>query len=111
MGRRARARDPVRPGRDRGPGTLVAEDLGVITADVEKLRTRSGPPGMRVLQFAFDGDPDNTHLPHHYTDLGVVYTGTHDNDTTVGWWHKLDDRTRDQVRSTSSTPTRRCPGR
>src|SRR5262249_35648129 len=67
---------------------VVAEDLGVITPDVEALRQRFGFPGMRVLQFAFDGGPYNTHLPHNHTRDSVVYTGTHDNDTTVGWWSK-----------------------
>lgn len=67
---------------------VVAEDLGVITPDVEALRKRFGLPGMRVLQFAFDGGSDNPHLPHNHTRDSVVYTGTHDNDTTVGWWSK-----------------------
>ena len=67
---------------------VVAEDLGSITPDVEELRKRFGFPGMRVLQFAFDGSPRNPHLPHNHTHDSVVYTGTHDNDTTVGWWSK-----------------------
>jgi 4-alpha-glucanotransferase len=67
---------------------LVAEDLGLITPDVEALRKRFGFPGMRVLQFAFDGGADNPHLPHNHTRDSVVYTGTHDNDTTAGWWSK-----------------------
>ena len=69
-----------------GPGTLVAEDLGVITPAVDELRTRSGLPGMKVLQFAFDGTLDNPYLPANHEELSVVYTGTHDNDTTAGWW-------------------------
>jgi 4-alpha-glucanotransferase len=68
---------------------LVAEDLGVITPDVEQLRVAFGLPGMRVLQFGFDGSPDNPHLPHNYQRDVVAYTGTHDNDTTVGWYHSL----------------------
>ncbi len=64
---------------------VVAEDLGLITPDVEELRKRFGLPGMRVLQFAFGGDADNPHLPHNHERDAVVYTGTHDNDTTVGW--------------------------
>ena len=68
---------------------LVAEDLGVITPDVEQLRVSFGLPGMRVLQFGFDGSPDNPHLPHNYQHDVVAYTGTHDNDTTVGWYHSL----------------------
>ena len=72
-----------------GEGTLVAEDLGTITPEVEELRRAFGLPGMKVLQFAFDGDPDNFYLPEHHEPLGVVYTGTHDNDTTLGWWAGL----------------------
>jgi 4-alpha-glucanotransferase len=68
---------------------LVAEDLGVITPDVEQLRIAFGLPGMRVLQFGFDGSPDNPHLPHNYQHDVVAYTGTHDNDTTVGWYRSL----------------------
>jgi 4-alpha-glucanotransferase len=68
---------------------LVAEDLGVITPDVEQLRMAFGLPGMRVLQFGFDGSPDNPHLPHNYQRDVVAYTGTHDNDTTVGWYRSL----------------------
>ncbi|MGH2545143.1 MAG: 4-alpha-glucanotransferase, partial [Ardenticatenaceae bacterium] len=69
---------------------IIAEDLGVITDEVEALRKQFEFPGMRVLQFAFDGDPTNTHLPHNYRVNTVVYTGTHDNDTTRGWWSTLD---------------------
>ena len=83
-----------------GAGTLVAEDLGVITPEVDALRSRFGLPGMKVLQFAYDGNPDNPYLPVHHGEQSVVYTGTHDNDTTVGWWSPLDDHTRDRVRST-----------
>lgn len=66
---------------------ILAEDLGVITPDVEKLRDDFGFPGMRVLQFAFRSDSANPDLPHNYSRNSVVYTGTHDNDTTVGWFH------------------------
>ncbi|HEY0379516.1 MAG TPA: 4-alpha-glucanotransferase [Pyrinomonadaceae bacterium] len=65
---------------------IIAEDLGVITPDVEALRDDFGLPGMRILQFAFGGDPKNLDLPHNYIRNCVVYTGTHDNDTTVGWF-------------------------
>ncbi|MFO0984043.1 MAG: 4-alpha-glucanotransferase [Planctomycetota bacterium] len=65
---------------------IIAEDLGVITPDVEALRDDFGFPGMRILQFAFDGDATNPHLPHHHVRNAIVYTGTHDNDTTVGWY-------------------------
>jgi 4-alpha-glucanotransferase len=73
---------------------LVAEDLGVITADVDALRRDFHLPGMRVLQFAFDGGGDNPHLPHNHEEAGVIYTGTHDNDTTAGWYASLSDDTR-----------------
>jgi 4-alpha-glucanotransferase len=69
---------------------LVAEDLGVITPDVEQLRTEFRMPGMRVLQFGFDGGADNPHLPHNFTRDVVAYTGTHDNDTTRGWARSLN---------------------
>ncbi len=71
--------------RDLGPLPIIAEDLGLITPAVEKLRDDLGFPGMRVLLFAFDGNPDNTHLPHNHHPNTVVYTGTHDNDTVIGW--------------------------
>lgn len=66
---------------------VMAEDLGVITPDVEELRDSFGFPGMRILQFAFGGDTKNHDLPHNYIQNSVAYTGTHDNDTTVGWFH------------------------
>ncbi len=66
---------------------IIAEDLGVITPDVEALRDDFGFPGMRILQFAFGGDPKNHDLPHNYHQNLVAYTGTHDNDTTVGWFN------------------------
>ena len=74
---------------ERALGTLpiVAENLGVITPEVEKLRTRFGFPGMAILQFAFGTDPQGPSFrPHNYPRDLVVYTGTHDNDTTRGWW-------------------------
>lgn len=73
---------------------LVAEDLGYITEDVHMLRDALGLPGMRVLQFAFDGDSANPHLPHEHHHHVVVYTGTHDNDTTLGWWRHCAEDTR-----------------
>ncbi|HKP71287.1 MAG TPA: 4-alpha-glucanotransferase, partial [Pyrinomonadaceae bacterium] len=69
-----------------GDAPILAEDLGVITPDVEALRDDFGFPGMRILQFAFGGDSKNIDLPHNYHRNVVVYTGTHDNDTTVGWF-------------------------
>jgi len=77
---------------------LVAEDLGVITPEVTQLRRAFRLPGMRVLQFGFDGDPANPHLPHQHETDGIVYTGTHDNDTTVGWYGTLPEQSRDLVR-------------
>lgn len=65
---------------------IVAEDLGVITPEVEQLRDHYGLYGMKVLQFGFDGDPNNPHLPHNYRQQLIAYTGTHDNDTTLGWY-------------------------
>jgi 4-alpha-glucanotransferase len=79
---------------------ILAEDLGVITDDVVALRKRFGLPGMRVLQFAFSGEGDNPHLPHMHEQDSVVYTGTHDNDTTLGWYSSLDAETRGRVDST-----------
>lgn len=72
---------------------IVAEDLGVITPDVELLRKGFGLPGMRVLQFGFGGDPHDVHLPHMHDKDCIVYTGTHDNDTTLGWYLSLDSET------------------
>jgi 4-alpha-glucanotransferase len=65
---------------------IIAEDLGVITPDVVALRDGFGFPGMRILQFAFGGDTKTIDLPHNYERNVVAYTGTHDNDTTVGWF-------------------------
>jgi len=69
-------------------GTLpvIAEDLGLITPAVEKLRDDLGFPGMKILLFAFDGNPKNEYLPQNYSKNSVVYSGTHDNDTAVGWY-------------------------
>ena len=76
---------------------LVAEDLGVITEDVLELKNGFGLPGMRVVQFGFDGLPDNVHVPHRHVRECVAYTGTHDNDTTLGWYASLDPVTRQRV--------------
>ncbi len=73
---------------------LLAEDLGLITPAVTALRDQFQLPGMRVLQFAFNGDPDNPHLPNHCVHNGVVYTGTHDNDTTRGWYDAAPEHER-----------------
>lgn len=76
---------------------IIAEDLGVITAEVEALRDRYNFPGMKILQFAFDSDPSNYYLPHNHIKNGVVYTGTHDNDTTRGWCDSLSTAQRRRV--------------
>lgn len=73
---------------------LIAEDLGEITADVIALREQFHLPGMKVLVFAFDSGPDNDFLPHHYTEDFAVYTGTHDNDTAVGWFERVEEEER-----------------
>ena len=77
---------------------IIAEDLGYITPDVHALRDEFGLPGMRILQFAFGGDTHNRDLPHNYITNVVVYTGTHDNDTTVGWFNSQpqEGSTRDE---------------
>jgi 4-alpha-glucanotransferase len=73
---------------------LIAEDLGVITPEVEALREKLGLPGMRILQFAFGGATEDRFLPHNYERHAVVYTGTHDNDTTNGWYATLSPHER-----------------
>lgn len=83
---------------DGGVLPVIAEDLGIITAPVRALRAAVDLPGMRVLQFAFDGHADNPYLPHNYQADTVVYTGTHDNDTTWGWWCALAAGERELVR-------------
>jgi 4-alpha-glucanotransferase len=83
--------------RAQGALPLIAEDLGVITPDVVQLRDRLGLPGMKILQFAFDSGPTNPYLPHNLAPHCVIYTGTHDNDTTRGWWNTLDGATRAAV--------------
>ncbi len=75
--------------RELGSLPFIAEDLGVITDDVNELRDRFQLPGTRVLQFAFDGDPANPYLPQNFNENSVVYTGTHDNNTTRGWFRGL----------------------
>jgi 4-alpha-glucanotransferase len=77
---------------------LVAEDLGVIDDEVVELRSSLGLPGMRVLQFAFGSGGDHPFLPHNFERHSLVYTGTHDNDTTLGWWLSAPEHLRDHVR-------------
>jgi 4-alpha-glucanotransferase len=75
-----------------GSARFIAEDLGLITPEVEALRLECAFPGMKVLQFAFSDDADNSYLPHNYEGNYVVYTGTHDNDTTVGWLNTASEK-------------------
>jgi 4-alpha-glucanotransferase len=77
---------------------LIAEDLGLLTPETIALREATGLPGMAVLQFAFGGGSDNLYLPHNHRANSVVYPGTHDNDTTRGWYANADEKTRDHVR-------------
>jgi 4-alpha-glucanotransferase len=104
----ATARTAEKGSWERGPGAalfaaaqealgslpIIAEDLGVITPDVETLRDHFGFPGMKILQFAFGSGADNPYLPHNYTRSCVVYTGTHDNDTTTGWFASATEKVR-----------------
>lgn len=83
---------------------FIAEDLGLITEDVRRLRDAFHLPGMRVLQFAFDGDPENLFLPHMYNENTVAFTGTHDNDTTRGWFQSLPEKSRRLVRQHYGKP-------
>jgi 4-alpha-glucanotransferase len=76
---------------------IIAEDLGLITPEVEALRDRFEFPGMKILQFAFNSGPDEPFLPFNYERNCVVYTGTHDNDTTVGWFNQLQHYEREEV--------------
>lgn len=77
---------------------IIAEDLGDITPDVIELRESLGLPGMKVLQFAFSGDPDHIFLPHNYPEICVAYTGTHDNDTSKGWYQSTSEKEKDFAR-------------
>jgi 4-alpha-glucanotransferase len=90
-------------------GTLpiVVEDLGVITPDVEALRDGLGYPGMKVLQFAFGDDSENPYLPHNAVPNSMIYTGTHDNDTTRGWYQAASRTEQDHVREYLQTSSKR----
>lgn len=87
------------------PLTIVAEDLGDIPPSVLKLREKCGFPGMKVVQFAFDGNPDNAFLPTNHEQHCVAYLGTHDNDTTLGWWQSLSADEQQRVLATLKLPT------
>jgi len=91
--------------RELAETVLVAEDLGTITPAVRSLRDQFGLPGMLILQFAFDGSQQNPYLPANHVAHAAVYTGTHDNDTTMGWYSGLDAGTRSRVDTClASTP-------
>jgi len=77
---------------------LIAEDLGELTDSVRQLRSDTGLPGMSVLQFAFGGEGDNPYLPHNLNSNTVLYPGTHDNDTSIGWYENVDENTQDHSR-------------
>ncbi|MGR9013118.1 MAG: 4-alpha-glucanotransferase [Gammaproteobacteria bacterium] len=82
---------------EHGEITLVAEDLGIITPEVEALRDEFDLPGMKILQFAFGDDPGNPYLPDNYEKNCVVYTGTHDNNTTSGWLQSIGDNEKNYI--------------
>jgi 4-alpha-glucanotransferase len=82
---------------EHGSMPLVAEDLGIITPGVEALRDEFELPGMKILQFAFGGGPDNPYLPDNYDKNCVVYTGTHDNDTTLGWLQSISEDEKNHI--------------
>mgnify|MGYP002277644328 CR=1 FL=1 len=81
-----------------GEVPIIAEDLGVMTPEVEALRDKYNLPGMKILQFAFNSDSANDFLPHNYHPNSVVYTGTHDNDTTLGWYESAPEQEKDFLR-------------
>jgi 4-alpha-glucanotransferase len=83
--------------RHLGKLDIIAEDLGIITAEVVALRENSGLPGMRVLHYAFGAGDDNPYLPHHYIEHCVAYTGTHDNNTTRGWFRSMPQHEREHL--------------
>ena len=82
---------------------IIAEDLGVITPEVEKLRDDFGFAGMKILQFAFGSDPANQYLPHNYVPNSVVYSGTHDNETTIGWFENISEKEKEAVLNYTDT--------
>lgn len=88
---------------------FIAEDLGVITEEVNQLRRQFGLPGMKILQFAFDGDERNPYLPQNHEPQSVVYTGTHDNNTTLGWYQALSPEMRHKVDECVGHPQEAMP--
>jgi 4-alpha-glucanotransferase len=90
--------------KELGELPMIAEDLGIITEEVDALRDALGMPGMRVLQFAFGDDPRNPHLPANYVANTVAYTGTHDNDTSLGWFRCASEGDRAGLRKLTAAP-------
>jgi 4-alpha-glucanotransferase len=88
---------------------LIAEDLGIITPDVTNLRDQFNLPGMKILQFAFDSGSDNPYQPHNLAPNSVIYTGTHDNNTTLGWWRAIDAGMKQQIKTYLRNPCREMP--
>ncbi len=88
---------------------LVAEDLGIITQAVDDLRNKFHLPGMKILQFAFGDNAKNPYLPHNYQRCSVVYTGTHDNDTTLGWYNSLNDEEKQSLYEKLGSPSLSMP--
>ena len=78
-----------------GDVDVIAEDLGYLTESVIEMVKESGYPGMKVLQFAFDSREESDYLPHNYERNCVVYTGTHDNDTILGWYYVMSEEDRE----------------
>jgi 4-alpha-glucanotransferase len=89
---------------------IIAEDLGEITPDVVELRETLDLPGMKVLQFSFSGDPHEPFLPHNYPVNCVAYTGTHDNDTSLGWYETAPEKERDFARRYLARSGEEYPG-
>ena len=86
------------PAAQLGGLPLIAEDLGLISEEVHALRDQFGLPGMYILQFAYGGAVEFRFLPHNHVRNAVVYTGTHDNDTTLGWWQTINETERKFLR-------------
>jgi 4-alpha-glucanotransferase len=106
----APGRELLQKVRQANPGLrLVAENLGTISDEVEALRAEFDLPGMLILQFAFDGNPENPYLSHRHQVGDIVYTGTHDNDTTLGWFESLNDPLKARVYKYFNHPTESMP--
>ncbi|MCF6208789.1 MAG: 4-alpha-glucanotransferase, partial [Ghiorsea sp.] len=88
---------------------LIAEDLGTITEEVTALRKQFGLPGMKILHFAFGGDDSNPYLPHNHEEDSVVYTGTHDNDTTMGWFASSEEHVQNHALEVLNAKTEDMP--